>query len=53
MMGELFKIQTNILTSPDLCQYERGKLSQLKACVKKPISQEEKKFYAFNYVGII
>lgn len=47
MMGELFKIQTNILTSPDLCQYERGKLSHLKTCVKKLISQEEKKILCF------
>lgn len=45
MMSELFKTRTKMLTSPDLCQYERGMPSQLKACVKKTISQEEKENY--------
>lgn len=46
-MSKLFKTWTNMLTSPNLYQYERGMPSQLKACVKKLISWEEKKIICF------
>lgn len=52
MVGESFKTLTNILTSPDLYQYERGKLSQLKHVLRNQFLRK-KKIYAFNYVGVI